>query len=211
MISAENVRRFTIFDQADSSWRVACAYLCAILFVLGMGLAGTSKLSGIFYASSLVFSLPILSQISWRKLRAGAPAGTYAIVYSLILALYCLHVLLLGRELGNLDNISRVGLGFINGAFFLAFFRHERQSLFFFLLILAFVHSTIAAAVSIWQGVEFSTLTLSMASKRRDNKPHHIFSTAHGFAWDRCNLRIGKIASGQHRPEGNCPDLFRWH
>ena len=151
----------TIFGQDDAKWRLSCAYLCAACFILGIGLAGASQLSGVFYALSIAFSLPLLNQISWRNLSISDTARNYIFIYVLIIILYCIHIIALGRDLDNLDNISRVGLGFMNGAFFLAFFRHERQSLFSFLVLLAAVHSAIAVAVSLWQGIDFSTFALS--------------------------------------------------
>ena len=85
----------------------------------------------------------------------------YIAAYISILLLYLGHVIFFGSDVDNLNNISRVGLGLLNGGFFLMLFRHRREANIVFVVLLALAHASVASTVAIWQGVNFGSFSLS--------------------------------------------------
>jgi O-antigen ligase len=65
----------------------------------------------------------------------------------------------MGSPVTELDNPLRVGLGWLNGAFFLTFLKHRREHLFLFLVALAFLHATVANFTIIYQVLEAQSFT----------------------------------------------------
>src|SRR5262245_16414524 len=133
----------TVFAEEDWNWRHYFAALCVGLFILAIGLGGTSRFAGILYALSITFALPFLNKLYVRRLSASYLLDAYILVYMSFLCIFSINIIVFESKWNNIDNISRIGFGLINGGFFLAFLRHDRKVLFSFLVLLAFVHSVI--------------------------------------------------------------------
>ena len=86
---------------------------------------------------------------------------TYLGVFVLIQLLYFFHVLAMGSPPKELDNISRIAFGMINGAFLFALLRYRRQTLFLYLVLLALLHASVATLTVFHQALELTSFNLN--------------------------------------------------
>jgi hypothetical protein len=140
----ERYRRHLLAESTDSMVLSVCGYLCIFSFTLALALLGSAKFSGVFYVAAIFAGIPLLSLIAWRRLRMSKATKIYVLVFVLIQALYFFHVLVMGSSPKELDNISRIGFGLMNGAFLFVLLRYRRQTLFLYLVLLALLHASVA-------------------------------------------------------------------
>ena len=155
------MRQYTFLDDKNSKTLEVLCYVGFLFFVLGFSLFGVSRFSGIFYTASIVVFIPCIPMLTFGKLQFSWPMRIYIAAYISILLLYLDHVIFFGSDVDNLNNISRVGLGLLNGGFFLMLFRHRREANLVFVVLLALAHASVASTVAIWQGVNFGSMSLS--------------------------------------------------
>jgi len=83
--------------------------------------------------------------------------------YFCFVALVLAHIAVLSAPTSSIDQVSRIGLGLLNGFTFLALFGFSRERLFDFAVLVAAAHATVAIAVALYQGLDFSALGLAGA------------------------------------------------
>ncbi len=139
-------------------------HACMLLFVVGMALLGSTKIAGAFYVLSLLLGLYLLL---WRLPRTTIvipPAvRLYLGFYFCFVALVLAHIVVLSGPTSSIDYISRIGLGVLNGFTFLVLFGFSRERLFDFAVLVAAAHASVAIAVALYQGLDFSALGLADA------------------------------------------------
>lgn len=136
---------------------------CALLFVVGMALLGSLKMAGAFYIVSLVLGLYLLWRLPRTQIVVPPAVRLYLGFYLAFFALVVAHVVVFSASTSNIDQVSRIGLGLLNGFTFLALFGFSRDRLFDFVALVAAAHATVAVAVAVYQGVDFSAFGLSVA------------------------------------------------
>lgn len=137
--------------------------ICQWLFVVGMALLGSWKLAGAFYILSLVLGLYLLWRLPRVKISIPAPLKLYLGFYLAFVVLVVVHVLVLSGSGSNIDQVSRIGLGLLNGFTFLALCGFSRQKLFDVIVLMAGAHACVAICVALYQGIDFATLSLAPA------------------------------------------------
>lgn len=135
---------------------------CALLFVVGMGLLGSSKIAGGFYVLSLLLGLYLLWRLPRTTIVIPPAVRLYLGFYFCFVALVLAHIVVFSAPTGNIDQVSRIGLGVLNGFTFLVLFGFSRERLFDFAVLVAAAHATVAIAVALYQGLDFSRLALAM-------------------------------------------------
>lgn len=135
--------------------------LCVWLFISGMALLGSLKLAGAFYILSLVLGLYLLWRLPRVPIIMPLAVRLYLGFYLAFVGLVVAHVLILSASGSNLDQVSRIGLGLLNGFIFLAFCGFSRQKLFDLVVLMAAAHAGVAIIVAIFQGIDFTTLSLA--------------------------------------------------
>jgi O-antigen ligase len=133
-------------------------YLCVLLYVAALASLGSSKFYGVFYAASVLASVPFLGLVLRARFPISTPTKIYLVVVVSFQILYFFHVLVMGSPFTELDNISRIAFGAVNGAFFFIFLNYRRQSLFLFLILLAFLHASVAILTLFYQAWNFDPL-----------------------------------------------------
>lgn len=136
---------------------------CALLFVVGMALLGSTKIAGAFYILSLLLGLYLLWRLPRVRIVMPPAVRLYLGFYFCFVALVLAHIVVLSGPTSNIDYISRIGLGVLNGFTFLALFGFSRERLFDFAVLVAAAHATVAIAVALYQGLDFSALGLAGA------------------------------------------------
>lgn len=135
--------------------------LCVWLFISGMALLGSLKLAGAFYILSLVLGLYLLWRLPRVPVIIPLSVRLYLGFYLAFVGLVLAHVLILSASGSNLDQVSRIGLGLLNGFIFLALCGFSRQKLFNLVVLMAAAHAGFAILVAIFQGIDFTTLSLA--------------------------------------------------
>jgi O-antigen ligase len=139
---------------------------CALLFVVGMGLLGSLKIAGAFYVLSLLLGLYLLWRLPRTTITVPPAVRLYLGFYFCFVALVLAHIVVLSGPTSNIDQVSRIGLGLLNGFTFLVLFGFSRERLFDFAVLVAAAHATVAVAVALYQGVDFTALGLAGARAR---------------------------------------------
>ncbi|HRP79316.1 MAG TPA: O-antigen ligase family protein [Aquamicrobium sp.] len=139
---------------------------CALLFVVGMGLLGSLKIAGAFYVLSLLLGLYLLWRLPRTTITVPPAVRLYLGFYFCFVALVLAHIAVLSGPTSNIDQVSRIGLGLLNGFTFLVLFGFSRERLFDFAVLVATAHATVAVAVALYQGVDFTALGLAGARAR---------------------------------------------
>jgi O-antigen ligase len=129
-------------------------------FTLSLAILGSAKFSGMFYIIAMLTGIPVLSLVAWKRLRMSKATKIYVLVFVLIQALYFFHVLAMGTPPKELDNISRIGFGLVNGGFLFALLGYRRQTLFLYLILLACLHASVATLTVFSQAMELAWLDL---------------------------------------------------
>jgi O-antigen ligase len=160
LLVLERYRRHLLAESTDSMVLSVCGYLCIFSFTLALALLGSAKFSGVFYVAAIFAGIPLLSLIAWRRLRMSKATKIYVLVFVLIQALYFFHVLVMGSSPKELDNISRIGFGLMNGAFLFVLLRYRRQTLFLYLVLLALLHASVATLTVFRQALELASFNL---------------------------------------------------
>lgn len=133
----------------------------AVLFVVGMALLGSLKMAGAFYILSLVLGLYLLWRLPRTTISIPPAVKLYLGFYLGFVALVVAHVIVFSASTSNLDQASRIALGLLNGFIFLALFGFSREKLFDFIVIVAAAHASVAIVVTLYQGVDFTNLSLT--------------------------------------------------
>lgn len=136
------------------------AVISSILFVVGMALLGSSKLSGYFYLGAIVLGLYVSLRLPLREIVVPRAVQAYLGFYLAFALLVLVHLMSFPASFGNIDQVSRIGVGLVNGLFFLALFGFSRERLFDFVIVVAAAHSVVAIATAFYQGMDFLELAL---------------------------------------------------
>ncbi len=128
--------------------------LSVLAYVLSLSLLGTSKFYGHFLLVSIVAGLPLVPWMSFRALRMSGHLVAYIAVFVALILLYGLHIAFFGSSTTQLDNVSRVGLGLVNGGFFYMLFGCRRDRLFRFVVLIAALHAFVASASIFYEAFE---------------------------------------------------------
>lgn len=131
--------------------------ICVWLFVIGMALLGSLKLAGVFYILSLLLGLYLLWRLPRVKITMPPPVKIYLGFYLAFVVLVVVHVVLLSASGSNIDQVSRIGLGLLNGFVFLALCGFSRQKLFDVIVLMACAHACVAIGVALYQGIDLAT------------------------------------------------------
>lgn len=134
---------------------------CALLFVAGMALLGSLKIAGAFYVLSLLLGLYLLWRLPRVRIVIPPAVRLYLGFYFCFVALVLAHIAVLSAPTSNIDQVSRIGLGLLNGFTFLALSGFSRERLFDFAVLVAAAHAGVAIAVALYQGLDFSTFGLA--------------------------------------------------
>lgn len=136
-------------------------FLCALLFAVGMALLGSLKLAGGFYIASLILGLYLLWRLPRTQIVIPPAVRLYLGFYLAFFALVLAHIAIFSASTSNIDQVSRIGFGLLNGFTFLALFGFSRDRLFDFVVLVAAAHAAVAITVALYQGVDFSSLSLA--------------------------------------------------
>lgn len=136
---------------------------CALLFVVGMALLGSTKIAGAFYVLSLLLGLYILWRLPRVRIVVPPAVRLYLGFYFCFVALLLAHIVVFSAPTSNIDQVSRIGLGVLNGFTFLALFGFSRERLFDFAVLVAAAHAAVAIAVALYQGLDIPGLGLAEA------------------------------------------------
>lgn len=136
-------------------------FVCALLFVVGMALLGSLKLAGAFYIASLVLGLYLLWRLPRVEIVIPPAVRLYLGFYLGFCILVLVHVALFSASTSNIDQVSRIGFGLLNGFTFLALFGFSREKLFDFVVLVAAAHAVVAIAVALYQGFDFARFDLT--------------------------------------------------
>ncbi len=128
--------------------------LSMLAYALSLALLGTSKLYGHFLLLSIVAALPLVPFMSFRAMRMSGHLIAYIAVFVALILLYGLHVAFFGSSTTQLDNVSRIGLGLVNGGFFYVLLGRRRDHLFRFVMLLAALHAIVASASNFYAAFE---------------------------------------------------------
>ncbi|MCO5148044.1 MAG: O-antigen ligase family protein [Aquamicrobium sp.] len=134
---------------------------CALLFVAGMALLGSLKIAGAFYVLSLLLGLYLLWRLPRVRIVMPPAVRLYLGFYFCFVALVLAHIAVLSVPTSSIDQVSRIGLGLLNGFIFLVLFGFSRERLFDFAVLVAAAHAGVAIAVALYQGLDFSTFGLA--------------------------------------------------
>lgn len=138
---------------------------CAALFTVGMALLGSVKVAGLFYILSLVLGLYLLWRLPRIKISLPPAVKLYLVAYGAFLLLVVAHIVIFSASTSHIDQASRIGLGVLNGFVFLALFGFSREKLFQFIVLVAGAQASIAIAVAIYQGLDFTNFTIATRAR----------------------------------------------
>ncbi|HTV71833.1 MAG TPA: O-antigen ligase family protein [Rhizobiaceae bacterium] len=158
-----------IFPQ--EGWGSLLARICVVLFVIGMALLGSSKLSGYVYVASLLVGSPVLFLLPWREIHIPPAVRVYTAFYLSFVVLVLAHLVVFSAPISNIDQVSRIGIGLVNGLFFTLVFGFSRERLFNFIILLAAAHMAVACVVALYQGVDFLSLELARGRVHGSTNP----------------------------------------
>ena len=136
--------------------------VCAGLFVLGMAPLGSLKITGAFYVLSLILGLYLLWRLPRTQISIPPAIKLYLGSYLGFVALVVAHIVIYSASTSNIDQVSRIGWGLLNGFTFFALLGFSREKLFDFVTLVAGSHAVVAIAVALYQGIDFTTLSLSV-------------------------------------------------
>lgn len=134
--------------------------ICAALFVVGMALLGSVKLAGAFYILSLVLGLYLLWRLPRVQISLPVTIKLYLGFYLGFVALVVAHIVVFSASTHNIDQVSRIGLGLLNGFTFFALFGFSREKLFDFIVLVAGAHAGVSIIVAIFQAIDFTTFRI---------------------------------------------------
>lgn len=134
---------------------------CALLFVTGMALLGSASFAGGFYIASLLLGLYLLWRLPRVRIVVPPAVRYYLGFYLAFVALVLVHIVVFSTSTSHIDQVSRIGLGVLNGFTFLALLGFSREKLFELLVLVAAAHAAVAVAVAFWQGIDFASLSLA--------------------------------------------------
>jgi O-antigen ligase len=138
------------------------AAIATFLFVSGMALLGTSRLSGYLYAASIIVGAPLIVIFLMRQVPIiPGPAKLYAAFIFAFFALCTAHVAFMGVRISIFDSAGRLVFGLSNGLFAYLFFEGRRDKIFSLIVLVAGSHATAAISYTLYNGIDFSTLTLT--------------------------------------------------
>ena len=138
------------------------AAIAALLFVAGMALLGISRLWGYFYAASILVGAPLLVILLIRRTPViPGPVKLYAAFIAAFLALCAGQVAFMGAQISIFDYAGRFVFGLANGLFFFLLFEGRRDRLFSLIVTVAGAHATVAVSYTLYNGIDFSTLSLT--------------------------------------------------
>lgn len=137
------------------------ATISVLLFVAGMALLGTSRLSGYLYVASIIVGAPLLIILLIRQTPViSGPAQIYIAFLAAFLILCAGHVVFMEAKVSIFDNVGRFFFGLSNGFFFYLLFENRRDRLFSLIVLTAGAHATVAISYTLYNGIDFSTFSL---------------------------------------------------
>ena len=145
-------------EGASGKVRHSLTIACALSYAVSLALLGTSRSYGYFLLASILLGLPLLRPGLLRDFKPSRPLIFYGMAVIALLLLVMLHVMVRGSSWAQLDNVSRLGFGLVNGGFFYMLFSLRRERLFMFLLALALLHVLVAGTAIVAQALEASAL-----------------------------------------------------
>lgn len=129
------------------------AVVCFGTFALAMATVGVVEWYGLLYVASMLSGFLILLRLRPVDLRFDKPVVAQIAATFAFLLLCSLHVIVLDSPVDQLDTVTRIPLGLINGAFFMLLFSRSSEAALQYLLLIAGMHTVLAIGIACSAGM----------------------------------------------------------